>query len=541
MDYTAVNSLEPFWGVWYIDSKLGEGSYGTVYKIKREEYNETYTAALKIITVPTSEGELTRLKSEGLDDNSIKSYYRSFVKELVKEFSVMSKLKGHSNIVNYEDHMVIEHKDSMGWDILIRMELLTPLNTYLADKAGTITEKEVAKLGIDICSALELCEKHSIIHRDIKPENIFVSKFGDFKLGDFGVARTAEKATQTMSVRGTISYMAPEVYKGQRYNASVDIYSLGIVLYRLCNHNRGPFMPLPPQAITHTDRENSDTRRMKGEKFPNAANAGLDMMRIIRKATAFKYTERYRSVSQMKEDLEAVYYGRDSIKVTKGKKKGSFKRKAVTCVAGIGTVALLGAGTIFFLNRDASHNDVTETPVLAESVSENREAVEETVKVTEEKKEYKDISEYIRVEKEVLIVNKDIFGLTYDEIVNRFSDYGDIGPLGELKFDKQQDFSTVNKGIYLSSTIVCNSDMEFELIFENSDNKSFLTDVVYCTQISPRVRSSEYLPLINALYGARISATSLHWNVSDGIYYSEKTDDAAFREVVMVGYHFISY
>ena len=88
-------------------------------------------------------------------------------------------------------------------------------------------------MGVDICKALELYQKYNIIHRDIKPENIFVSDNGDFKLGDFGIARTIEKTMSDLSKKGTYNYMAPEVYQGGEYGFSVDLYSLGIVLYRI--------------------------------------------------------------------------------------------------------------------------------------------------------------------------------------------------------------------------------------------------------------------------------------------------------------------
>lgn len=91
-------------------------------------------------------------------------------------------------------------------------------------------------------NALEYCQCQNIIHRDIKPENIFVSRFGEFKLGDFGIARETGSALRAdYPKKGTFSYMAPEMYKGEEYDARVDIYSLGIVLYKLCNHNRLPF------------------------------------------------------------------------------------------------------------------------------------------------------------------------------------------------------------------------------------------------------------------------------------------------------------
>ena len=92
------------------------------------------------------------------------------------------------------------------------MELLKPLNDYLRDRV--MTEAEVIRLGVDLCTALEVCHRRSIIHRDIKPENVFINEEGIFKLGDFGVSRTLERHTNHMSRKGTYNYMAPEVFNG---------------------------------------------------------------------------------------------------------------------------------------------------------------------------------------------------------------------------------------------------------------------------------------------------------------------------------------
>src|SRR5699024_9189261 len=154
---------------------------------------------------------------------------------------------------------------------LIRMELLKPLNEYTRKR--TITRQDVIRLGIDLCKALELCQKYNIIHRDVKPENIFISDAGDYKLGDFGIARTVEKTTSGLSNKGTYTYMAPEVYKGEAYGSTVDIYSLGIVLYRLLNGNRTPFLPAAPAPITHADRENALVKRLSGAVLPPPSHA----------------------------------------------------------------------------------------------------------------------------------------------------------------------------------------------------------------------------------------------------------------------------
>ena len=247
MELSYYKSMEPFWGVWKIRRLIGEGSFGKVFEIEREDFGRTYRAALKAITIPQSQSELKSVLADGMDLNSATNYYKSFVEEVVEEFALMAGLKGNSNIVSYEDHMVIEHKEGVGWDILIRMELLTPLLDYTSGK-GPMGRGDIIHLGMDICKALEYCRKMNIIHRDIKPENIFISQGGDYKLGDFGIARTVEKTTSGLSRKGTYVYMAPEVYKGEEYGSSVDIYSLGIVLYRLLNQNRAPF---PGLSQTH--------------------------------------------------------------------------------------------------------------------------------------------------------------------------------------------------------------------------------------------------------------------------------------------------
>lgn len=86
-----------------------------------------------------------------------------------------------------------------------------------------MSEDDVIRLGKDICHALSLCHEAGIIHRDIKPQNIFVSKWGSFKLGDFGIARTMPGSGSVLSFKGTISYMAPETFKMLNTDARSDI------------------------------------------------------------------------------------------------------------------------------------------------------------------------------------------------------------------------------------------------------------------------------------------------------------------------------
>lgn len=294
---------------WVIKSKLGEGSFGKVFRIEREDFGEVYHAALKIITVPQSDGELQAVREEGMGEEEAEAYFYGMVEDIVREFALMAKLKGTAHVVSYEDHEVVRHSRGIGWDILIRMEELTPLLTYAY--AHPFARRDIIRLGIHICSSLELCQRYNIIHRDIKPENIFVSENGDFKLGDFGIARTVEKTMSGLSKKGTYNYMAPEVYKGLDYGFSVDIYSLGLVLYRLLNRNRVPFLPPAPKPLTYTSREQALARRMSGEEIPAPYYGTGRLWEIVRKAVAYRPDDRYTSPGGMRQELEAILYSEE--------------------------------------------------------------------------------------------------------------------------------------------------------------------------------------------------------------------------------------
>ena len=312
MDENYYKKYEPIFNAWHIKGLLGEGSFGKVFLIERQDFG-TYRAALKAITIPQSQSEIRSVMADGMDEASVTSYFRQVVEEIVNEFVLMSKMKGNSNIVNYEDHSVQEHKGGIGWDILIRMELLTPLLDHI--RIAQLTESDVIKLGIDMCNGLELCQKHNIIHRDIKPENIFVSENGNYKLGDFGIARMIEKTMSGLSKKGTYTYMAPEVYKGEQYGTNVDIYSLGIVMYRLLNENRAPFLPAYPEPITHNDREGAVMKRIGGSEIPAPVNAVGRLSEIVLKACSYKPHDRYQTPRQMREELEAVRDDADNTKL----------------------------------------------------------------------------------------------------------------------------------------------------------------------------------------------------------------------------------
>lgn len=361
---------EPIFGSWYIKRFIGEGGFAKVFEIGRTDFGQEYISALKIITVSKSKSEINTLKSEGMSDEDIREYLHGIVEDTIKEIQLMYKLRSKGNIVNYEDHAVMEHESGMGWDILIKMEYLTSLSTYIRQKNGRLAKRDIIKLGVDICKSLEYCQRYNIIHRDIKADNIFISEEGEFKLGDFGIARVIERKDQTLSKKGTSAYMAPEVYKGQTYTSAVDIYSLGMVMYRLMNNNRGPFMPPYPQSMSLDDRDRGMMMRMSGEKFPvpNQVARGR-LVEIVLKACAYRPEERYSSPGFMRQELEAILLDLDEMTTdewimiydSEGKSNSStftFSKSSVPAPKGIESVGvtevLRGEGVTEMLKGEAT-------------------------------------------------------------------------------------------------------------------------------------------------------------------------------------------
>ena len=292
------------YGDWRVVQTIGFGSFGTVYEIERESFGFRQRAALKVISIPQTQNEVETVRNTGMDENSISEYYSDLAAEILKELQTMEQLKGHSNIVSYEDHEIHPKEDGIGWNIFLRMELLTPLTKYISSRS--MNRNEIIRLGIDLCRALERCESLNIIHRDIKPENIFISTQGDAKLGDFGIARTAEQTMSEMSKKGTYNYMAPEVFLGKPYGKTADIYSLGLVLYYLLNNNRGPFLPPYPQPIKFQDQEQAFIRRIKGERFPLPSQADVKLAGIIFRACKFYSAQRFSSAKDMRIALQSL-------------------------------------------------------------------------------------------------------------------------------------------------------------------------------------------------------------------------------------------
>lgn len=339
----SVKEIQPLWGEWVMEDDLGEGSVGKVRRIRRDTPDGPRYAALKEIVISDGAGNYKHARAQGMDAACIKYYFRSVLEETLQEIRMMQELSECENIVCCEGYLVYEidgegrivrerssaEDQASGWMVLIRMELLRPLMDQMTEQL--MQPADICRLGIDLCTALEACEKAQIVHRDLKPDNIFwKEETNTYKLGDFGFAHYLQRPTEEKGRAGTLTHMSPEIYAGGPASTAGDLYALGMILYRLLNDNRIPFLEPYPALFTPRERDHAMLRRLRGEDPPlpvmaacakdpscHASNLGVtfseqqrkaveELAHIAQKAIHADPEKRFQSPQEMKQALLEV-------------------------------------------------------------------------------------------------------------------------------------------------------------------------------------------------------------------------------------------
>ena len=232
-----------------------------------------------------------------------------FVRRFQREALAASSLS-HPNIVEVydvgEDH----------GEYYIVMEYIEGKHLKnLLKKRGKLTLSEAVDIMLQITDGMAAAHDSYIIHRDIKPQNVFITVDGTVKLGDFGIAtfQNSSHVTRSEVVVGSVHYLAPEISQGNQATPQSDIYSLGITFFELIT-GRVPF-----------DDESAVTVALKHikEKFPSVRKYNpktpVIIEKIIMKACNKNPYDRYKSVFDMRRDIERILREPDLIK-----KKESF-------------------------------------------------------------------------------------------------------------------------------------------------------------------------------------------------------------------------
>ncbi|MEM1413656.1 MAG: serine/threonine-protein kinase [Myxococcota bacterium] len=196
--------------------EIGSGGMAVVYKAVQEPLGRT--VAIKALK-----------PSIAMDSQ--------FAKRFEREAHFMAALQ-HENILHVVDFV----KD--GRSMYIIMEFVEGIDLYDLLDATPVLPPEVATIiALQVCRALDYAHFRGVIHRDIKPANIMISKQGEVKLMDFGIARDDKLSdlTETGTGLGTPSYMSPEQILGDKLDFRSDLFSVGIVLYQMVTGKK-PFI-----------------------------------------------------------------------------------------------------------------------------------------------------------------------------------------------------------------------------------------------------------------------------------------------------------
>jgi len=197
---------------YYILHQIGEGSFGKVYKGRKKQSGQI--VALKFIS------------KRGKSEKDLANFRQ--------EIQILKKLR-HENIILLLDSFETPH------EFCLVTEFAQGELFEILEDDGTLPESEVRKIAQQLVQALFYLHANRIIHRDMKPQNILISANGIVKLCDFGFARAMSNNTVVLtSLKGTPLYMAPEIVQELPYNETVDLWSLGVILYELF-HGKPPF------------------------------------------------------------------------------------------------------------------------------------------------------------------------------------------------------------------------------------------------------------------------------------------------------------
>jgi Serine/threonine protein kinase len=296
------------WSEWTIEKQTAKGKYGTDYLAFRTQGDEKTYSSIRIIPVPGSQDDIDFAVRNGIssDDNSLNMYFLSIANEFMVQIQAVQGLSDHKNIVRYEDCLIQKKEGDVGYHVYVRSEVLQPLSEYL--RRNKLSNREIAALGTDICSAISLCAANGIVHKDIKPSNLFMSDSGDFKLGNFGM-----DLFQKMSGTGngaTLAYMAPELsHQGAVFSDNTDTYSLGLVLYWLLNDRALPFFTSGAAGF----QDDVIGRRLSGEPIPSPSSCDDEILEaIVMKEIGFLPADRFRSAQVFRTALTNYLEGTKS-------------------------------------------------------------------------------------------------------------------------------------------------------------------------------------------------------------------------------------
>jgi serine/threonine-protein kinase len=263
-------------GSFKVIEKIGEGGMAIIYKASQPSLNRT--VVIKKLKDPNNE-IIERFKKEALVSASLSQ------ENVLSIYDFIYHGRSYFLIMEYVD----------GYDLHDILDYMSPLSPIIS----ALLIREIAK-------GLEYTHNKNVIHRDIKPSNILISKDGDVKLIDFGVAKdeAPSKLTITGMIIGTPSYMSPEQANGEKINHQSDIYSLGVLFYEILTG----FKPYSGDTNTEIFAKISKGKFASPMKY--RSDIPLKLTKVIKKCLHKNRDKRYKNATELIRDINIAKYGK---------------------------------------------------------------------------------------------------------------------------------------------------------------------------------------------------------------------------------------
>lgn len=279
-----IQAPNAIWENWVVTEQLGRDSIGPVYRA--QTMDGMAVASVKHVMV----------QMQGPQDAEA---YEQRRERLSDAIGSMLQLTGMPGIVPVEDSHFEFSPDGAAFEAFIRTPSYQNLTEYLSGM-GQPSRELVLRLGIDLAGAIDVLQENGLVHRNLKPTAIYSDGNGGFCLGNLWQVCRMDDPTITATT-GTPNFMAPEVYQGKAVmSPTMDLYALGIVLYRLVNGNRVPFLTgtmTPDQALNI---------RMTGAAIPAPAYADEGLAAVLLKCLSPDPAQRYQRGADLAAALNAL-------------------------------------------------------------------------------------------------------------------------------------------------------------------------------------------------------------------------------------------
>jgi serine/threonine protein kinase/tetratricopeptide (TPR) repeat protein len=332
-------------GHYRLIEQIGAGGMGVVFRARDEQLQRD--VAVKILPTGLFADDATR-------------------KQFRKEALAVGKLN-HPNIA-----MAFDFGEESGIDYLVT-EYIPGLNLDEMIAQRPLAQKTVLELGMQLASGLEAAHRENVIHRDLKPGNLRVNLDGQLKILDFGLAKLTEPIDEkaatanldtSISLSGTLPYMAPEVLRAETADARSDIWAAGAVLYEMATGKRA-FPDHQPSllidAILHYDP-------VRPCLLNPQVSAGLEA--VIVKALDRDPDLRYQSARELKIDLERLATGTGRLTIEPTRHHGSRSRRRWIVAVAL-CLVLAGSMLLYLRHRSRQHGPGQRVSVLVTDL-ENR-------------------------------------------------------------------------------------------------------------------------------------------------------------------------